>query len=70
MESEKALEQAGFSKIYESRNMVAFNSGEDVIKFYEDSKGVSICNNGFEAYIGAKLLKTTCLYCKEKGWFK
>ena len=68
MESEKALEQEGFSKIYESRNIVGFVSGEDILKFYKDSKGVSVCNDGCEAYVSAKLLKAIYLYCKEKGW--
>lgn len=45
MEAEKLLEQAGFSKIYESRNIVAFVSGKDMFKFYKDSEGVSICND-------------------------
>lgn len=70
MESEKALKQAGFSKIYESRNMVAFRSGEDMLKFYKDSEGVSICNGNCEAYVSAKLLKAIYLYCEEKRWFK
>lgn len=70
MESEKALEQAGFSKIHESRNIVAFVSGEDMLKFYKDSEGVSICNDACEAYVSAKLLKAIYLYCEEKGWFK
>ena len=70
MESEKTLEQQGFSKIYESRKIVGFVSGEDMLKFYNDSKGVSICNNDCEAYVSAKLLKAIYLYCEEKGWFK
>lgn len=70
MEAEKLLEQAGFSKIYESRNIVAFVSGKDMFKFYKDSEGVSICNDACEAYVSAKLLKAIYLYCEEKGWFK
>lgn len=70
MESEKALEQEGFSKTYESRNIVGFVSGEDMLKFYKDSKGVSICDKYCEAYLSAKLLKAIYLYYEEKGLFK
>lgn len=70
MEAEKLLEQNGFSKFYESKNVVGFVSGEDMLKFYKDSKGVSICDKYCEAYVSAKLLKAIYLYCEEKGWFK
>ena len=70
MEAEKLLEQNGFSKFYESKNVVGFASGEDILKFYKDSKGAGICNGDCDAYVGAKLLKAIYLYCEEKGWFK
>ena len=70
MESEKALEQQGFSKAFEINSMTVFTSGEDMLKFYKDSEGVSICTNDCEAYVSAELLKAIYLYCEEKGWFE
>ena len=37
MEAEKLLEQNGFSKFYESKNVVGFVSMRDRLKFYEDT---------------------------------
>lgn len=42
MEAEKLLEQNGFSKFYESKNVVGFVSMRDRLKFYEDTQTICL----------------------------
>lgn len=70
MESEKALEQVGFSKFYESRNVVGFASMRGKLKFYEDTQTICLCDEHYEVSFSPSVIKAIYLYCEEKGWFK
>ena len=70
MEAEKLLEQNGFSKFYESKNVVGFASMRDRLKFYEDTQTICLCDEHYEVSFSPNIIKAIYLYCEEKGWFK
>lgn len=70
MEAEKLLEQNGFSKFYESKNVVGFVSMRDRLKFYEDTQTICLCDEHYEVSFSPNIIKAIYLYCEERGWFK
>lgn len=70
MEAEKLLEQNGFSKFYEGKNVVGFASMRDRLKFYEDTQTICLCDEHYEVSFSPNIIKAIYLYCEEKGWFK
>lgn len=63
MEAEKLLEQNGFSKFYESKNVVGFASMRDRLKFYEDTQTICLCDEHYEVSFSPNIIKAIYLYC-------